>query len=49
MRKLPQQSRSIALLEALKIACLKILEEEGHDALTSNRLCAVAGVSKGSI
>jgi len=49
VRKLPQQSRSIALLEALKIACLKILEEEGHDALTSNRLCAVAGVSKGSI
>lgn len=49
VRKLPQQSRSIALLEALKTACLKILEEEGAEALTSNRLCAVAGVSKGSI
>jgi len=49
IRKLPQQSRSIALVDALKVACLKILEEEGHEALTSNRLCAVAGVSKGSI
>lgn len=49
VRKLPKQSRSIALLEALKSACLKILEEEGHKALTSNRLCVVAGVSKGSI
>ncbi|WP_018991383.1 TetR/AcrR family transcriptional regulator [Aromatoleum toluclasticum] len=48
-RKLPTQSRSRSLVAALIEACLQILEEEGAEALTVNRLADVSGVAVGSI
>jgi AcrR family transcriptional regulator len=48
-RKEPRQSRSIALVEALKIAGRDILEKEGRAALTVQRLSEAAGVSVSSI
>ena len=48
-RKLPSQSRSRSLVAALVEACLQILEKEGADALTVNRLSEVSGVAVGSI
>lgn len=48
-RKLPSQSRSRSLVAALVEACLQILEKEGADALTVNRLAEVSGVAVGSI
>lgn len=48
-RKLPTQSRSRSLVAALIEACLQILEEEGAEALTVNRLAEVSGVAVGSI
>lgn len=48
-RKLPSQSRSRSLVAALVEACLQILENEGADALTVNRLSEVSGVAVGSI
>lgn len=48
-RKLPSQSRSRSLVSALLEACIHILEEEGADALTVNRLAEVSGVAIGSI
>lgn len=48
-RKLPQQSRSVTLLNSLKEACERILQDEGHKALTVSRLCEVSGVARGSI
>ncbi|MET0379478.1 MAG: TetR/AcrR family transcriptional regulator [Spongiibacteraceae bacterium] len=44
-RKMPRQQRSIALVNALKDACLQILREEGADALTVARLSEVSGVA----
>lgn len=48
-RKLPTQSRSRSLVAALIEACLQILEEEGAEALSVNRLAEVSGVAVGSI
>lgn len=48
-RKLPSQSRSRSLVTALIEACIQILESEGADALTVNRLAEVSGVAIGSI
>lgn len=48
-RKLPTQSRSRSLVAALIQACLQILEEEGAEALSVNRLAEVSGVAVGSI
>lgn len=48
-RKLPTQSRSRSLVRALIESCIKLLEEEGADALTMNRLSEVSGVAVGSI
>jgi AcrR family transcriptional regulator len=48
-RKLPQQERSRALVAAVRDACLRILDEEGAPALTTNRIAQVAGVGIGSI
>jgi AcrR family transcriptional regulator len=48
-RKTPKQGRSIALVDALKTACLRILVEEGAAELTSARLADVSGVSTASI
>ena len=48
-RKLPTQARSRALVDAIAEACLRILEQEGEDALTVNRIAEVSGASVGSI
>jgi len=48
-RKIPRQQRSIALVNALKDACLQILREEGSDALTVSRLSELSGVAVVSI
>ncbi|MBW2388375.1 MAG: helix-turn-helix transcriptional regulator [Deltaproteobacteria bacterium] len=48
-RKLPQQERSRVLVACVREACLRILDEEGARALTTNRIAEVAGVGIGSI
>ena len=48
-RKLPSQSRSRALVEAVVQACLRILDEEGAQALTIQRIAEVSGATVGSI
>ncbi|MES2258384.1 MAG: helix-turn-helix domain-containing protein [Pseudomonadota bacterium] len=48
-RKQPKQGRSIALVDALKMACRQILAREGAEELTAARLAEVSGVSTGSI
>jgi AcrR family transcriptional regulator len=48
-RKKPRQQRSVALVEALKESCLRIIRSEGVDALTVARLADVSGVAIGSI
>ncbi|MEX8194140.1 TetR/AcrR family transcriptional regulator [Comamonas guangdongensis] len=48
-RKLPVQNRSRALVEAIAEACLRILDREGEEALTVNRIAEVSGATVGSI
>lgn len=48
-RKQPVQARSRALVDAVAEACLRILEKEGEDALTVNRIAEVSGATVGSI
>ena len=48
-RKRPNQSRSRALVEAVAQACLRILDEEGDEALTVARIAEVSGAAVGSI
>ncbi|MDP2271615.1 MAG: TetR/AcrR family transcriptional regulator [Archangium sp.] len=48
-RKAPTQERSRQLVEALMQATARILEREGWDALTTNRVASEAGVSVGSL
>lgn len=48
-RKQPRQSRSLALVGALREACLDILENEGRDALTVHAIAERAGVGVSSI
>lgn len=48
-RKLPKQSRSIALVSALKQGGRRILEHEGREALTALNLAEVSGVAISSI
>lgn len=48
-RKRPQRRTSQEIVEAIRQACLKILTAEGPDALSTNRLAKVAGVSIGSV
>ena len=48
-RKRPRQHRSRALVEAIREACLKILEQEGPDRLTTERIADVAGVNIASL
>lgn len=49
LRRNPTQSRAEATLKAIREACLKILNEEGHKRLTTNRIAEVAGISIGSL
>lgn len=48
-RKRPNQSRSRALVDAIEQACLRILDEEGEEALTVARIAEVSGAAVGSI
>lgn len=48
-RKQPSQSRSRALVDAVVEACLRILDAEGPQALTVQRIAEVSGATVGSI
>jgi len=48
-RKSPRQTRSKETVEVLLTAAARILTTEGFEALTTNRVAAVAGVSVGSL
>lgn len=48
-RKKPSQARARVLVDAIREACLRVLREEGPDALNTNRIAEVAGVSIGSL
>ena len=48
-RKRPQQSRSLLLVNAIREACLRILEDEGPDKLTTQRIADVAGINIASL
>ena len=48
-RKEPSQPRSVATVEAVMRATAHILEHEGFDALSTNRVARKAGVSIGSL
>jgi AcrR family transcriptional regulator len=49
VRRRPQQRRSRETVEAVLDAVVRILKREGADAMTTNRIAEVAGVSIGSI
>ena len=49
VRKKPKQDRSAVTVEALIQATARILERDGREALTTNRIAQVAGVSVGSL
>jgi AcrR family transcriptional regulator len=48
-RKQPHRRMSQQIVEAIWQACLRILAEEGPDALSTNRVAKLAGVSIGSL
>jgi AcrR family transcriptional regulator len=49
LRRSPTQSRAAATLAAIREATLRILKNEGHARLTTNRIAEVAGISIGSL
>jgi AcrR family transcriptional regulator len=49
LRKRPQRRTSQEIVEAIQQACMQILTQEGPDALSTNRIAKVAGVSIGSV
>lgn len=49
MLKRPQQSRSREMVHAILDATLFVIEEEGADNFTTNRVADVAGISVGSL
>ena len=48
-RKTPQQARARATVDAIILAAAHILRSEGLEALNTNRIAQVAGVSIGSV
>ncbi|SDY96290.1 TetR/AcrR family transcriptional regulator [Citreimonas salinaria] len=48
-RKVPRQARSRATCDAILAAAARILERQGDEALNTNRVAEVAGVSIGSL
>ncbi|MDE0951166.1 MAG: TetR/AcrR family transcriptional regulator [Halioglobus sp.] len=48
-RKRPRQARSQMLVEAIQQACVIILEREGPEQLTTNRIANVAGINIASL
>jgi len=49
LRKIPKQARSKQMVEDVIEAAARILETSGADALTTNMIAEVAGVSPGSV
>ena len=49
LRKQPVQERSKLMVEDIKIAASLVLQEGGLEALNTNRVAEVAGVSIGSL
>lgn len=49
VRKVPRQLRAQETVEAILVAAAHILEREGFEAATTNRVAAKAGVSIGSL
>ena len=49
MRKKPLQQRSRVMVASIIDACARVIGEEGLDALTTNRVAEVAGISNGSL
>jgi AcrR family transcriptional regulator len=49
VRRRPKQRRSIQTVDAILDAVLRIVKREGLDAVTTNRIAEVAGVSIGSL
>ena len=48
-KKLPRQARARASVEAMLDACTRLLVDEGYEAVSTNRVAEVAGVSIGSL
>lgn len=48
-RRTPRQERALGKIELMFEATIRILENEGLDALTTNRIAAVAGISIGTL
>jgi AcrR family transcriptional regulator len=48
-RRSPRQTRARQTVEAVLDAVIRILKREGFDAITTNRIAEVAGVSIGSV
>lgn len=48
-KKLPVQARAKATVEALLDACTRLLVDEGYEAVSTNRIAEIAGVSIGSL
>ena len=48
-RRTPRQLRSKTTVDAIVVAASEILAGEGHRALTTNRIAAVAGIGIGSV
>jgi len=49
LAKVPRQQRSIAMVHSIVDAAKRVLEREGLEAFTTNRVADVAGVSVGSL
>lgn len=49
VRRRPQQRRARETVESIQDAVIRILKREGPDAMTTNRIAEVAGVSIGSV
>jgi AcrR family transcriptional regulator len=49
VRRKPQQYRWHQTVEAILHAVIRILKREGFEAITTNRIAEVAGVSIGSV
>ncbi|HEY1551609.1 MAG TPA: TetR/AcrR family transcriptional regulator [Kofleriaceae bacterium] len=48
-RRAPQQRRAVATVDAIMDAVVRIAKRSGVDAVTTNRIAEVAGVSVGSV
>jgi len=49
VRRIPRQPRALVTVEAILDAVVRILKRDGVEAVTTNRIAEVAGVSVGSV